>query len=32
MSDEYGVTVDEPVALAVVNFFDPAINDCPYGA
>ena len=32
MTDEQGVTVDEPVALADVNFFDPAINDCPYGA
>ena len=24
--------VDEPIALGDVNFFDPAINDCPYGA
>jgi len=25
-------TVDAPIELSSVDFFDPAINDCPYGA
>ena len=30
-SDE-PVAIDEPMSLDDVNFFDPAINDCPYHA
>jgi len=32
MSNAEQGTSDEPVALDNVDFFDPAINDCPYGA
>ncbi len=32
MSDTPEVRRDEPITLGDVNFFDPAINDCPYGA
>lgn len=32
MSNAEQPTTEEPIALDAVNFFDPAINDCPYGA